>query len=160
MHIWKINGSVDSTENHDVLQKQDLLSASTLVRRNKSSREAEEVPLRRPSSKFISQNAKTLVNSFKSNAENLQTSDIYTSTGGAHGCMRSGTMNTLALLQAKHHTKRMSATLQHEFVTRHGVNCIWADPNGNQLVIGTAHGQISIYRLDDIQVHSLCMCVL
>jgi hypothetical protein len=26
-------------------------------------------------------------------------------------------------------------------------------------VIGTAHGQISIYRLDDLQVHSLCACV-
>ena len=123
MHIWKINGSVPSTENHDVLQKQALLSASGLVRRNKSSRDAEEVSLRRPSSKFISQNAKTL------------------------------------LLQAQHHTQRMSATLQHEFVTRHGVNCIWADPNGNQLVIGTAHGQVSIYRLDDLQVHSLCACV-
>ena len=64
---------------------------------------------------------------------------------------RGGTLETLAVLEAKHKARYMVATLIHEFPTHHGINCISADPDGNWLLFGTTHGHVTMYRLDDLR---------
>jgi hypothetical protein len=65
--------------------------------------------------------------------------------------IRSDTLNKLVALEAKHKAVSVSANLVHEFPTREGINCIWVDSLGDMLAFGTVQGNMTIYKLDDLE---------